>query len=100
VKTADDVETGVQVHIAEEMKRYETLQVVSSVFSTLLIASMIWGIYRFERRRAADMQLVASANTDLQAALNEVKTIRGIIPICSYCKKIRDKEGLFQLLRI
>jgi hypothetical protein len=31
----------------------------------------------------------------LKAALNEVETLRGIIPICSYCKKIRDDDGLW-----
>ncbi|MEI7997772.1 MAG: PAS domain S-box protein [Methylococcaceae bacterium] len=29
----------------------------------------------------------------LQLALEEVRTLRGIVPICSYCKKIRDDEG-------
>jgi PAS domain-containing protein len=29
----------------------------------------------------------------LQQALDEVKTLRGIVPICSYCKKIRDDTG-------
>lgn len=31
--------------------------------------------------------------TDLQKALDEVKTLRGLIPICSGCKKIRDDLG-------
>ena len=30
---------------------------------------------------------------ELQKALNEIKTLRGILPICSYCKKIRDDKG-------
>jgi len=30
---------------------------------------------------------------DLQKALSEVKTLRGLIPICSHCKKIRDDKG-------
>jgi PAS domain S-box-containing protein len=30
---------------------------------------------------------------ELQAALAEVKTLRKILPICSYCKKIRDDEN-------
>ena len=30
---------------------------------------------------------------ELQNALAEIKTLRGILPICSYCKKIRDDEG-------
>ncbi len=32
-------------------------------------------------------------NAELQSALSEIKTLRGILPICSFCKKIRDKEG-------
>ncbi len=29
----------------------------------------------------------------LQAALHEIKTLRGILPVCAYCKKIRDDKG-------
>ena len=30
---------------------------------------------------------------ELQKALSEVKTLQGFLPICSYCKKIRDDKG-------
>jgi hypothetical protein len=30
---------------------------------------------------------------DLQAALEECKVLRGILPICATCKKIRDEQG-------
>jgi hypothetical protein len=30
---------------------------------------------------------------ELQNALSEIKTLRGIVPICASCKKIRDDEG-------
>jgi PAS domain S-box-containing protein len=33
---------------------------------------------------------------ELQTALAEVKTLRGIIPICTQCKKIRDDDGYWQ----
>ena len=33
---------------------------------------------------------------DLQSALAEIKELRGIFPICSNCKKIRDDEGYWQ----
>lgn len=29
----------------------------------------------------------------LETALSEVRTLRGLLPICSSCKKIRDQEG-------
>jgi ABC-type nitrate/sulfonate/bicarbonate transport system substrate-binding protein len=44
------------------------------------------------RRREIEIvreQLVSN----LQEAIKEIKTLRGILPICSYCKKIRDDKG-------
>lgn len=32
----------------------------------------------------------------LQNAIEEIKTLRGIIPICAHCKKIRDDQGYWQ----
>lgn len=32
-------------------------------------------------------------NTQLQQALNEVKQLSGLLPICSWCKRIRDERG-------
>jgi two-component system, sensor histidine kinase LadS len=36
---------------------------------------------------------VAERTRDLREALDNVQTLRGMIPICSHCKKIRDDEG-------
>lgn len=33
------------------------------------------------------------ANEELKRAMEEIKTLRGIIPICASCKKIRDDNG-------
>ncbi|HSO17864.1 MAG TPA: hypothetical protein VLT88_00305, partial [Desulfosarcina sp.] len=30
---------------------------------------------------------------ELQKAIGEIKTLRGILPICAHCKKIRDDQG-------
>jgi PAS domain S-box-containing protein len=40
---------------------------------------------------AENLALIAK----LQKALDEVDTLRGIIPICSYCKKVRDDQGFW-----
>ncbi|HYJ47706.1 MAG TPA: PAS domain S-box protein, partial [Pyrinomonadaceae bacterium] len=37
---------------------------------------------------------------ELQTALAEVKTLRGILPICMHCKKIRDDEGAWRQLEV
>ena len=47
-----------------------------------------------ERKRVeADRERLIN---ELSNALAEVKTLRGFIPICSSCKKIRDDEGYWQ----
>jgi hypothetical protein len=37
---------------------------------------------------------------ELKQTLNEVKILRGILPICSYCKKIRDDQGYWNQLEL
>ena len=39
---------------------------------------------------------LAARNKELTEALAEVKQLRGILPICSYCKKIRDDKDYWQ----
>jgi DNA-binding NtrC family response regulator len=34
--------------------------------------------------------------TELQAALAQIKTLRGLLPICMYCKRIRDDKQYWQ----
>ena len=34
----------------------------------------------------------------LEEALNQVKTLKGLLPICSHCKKIRDDKGYWNQL--
>ncbi len=33
---------------------------------------------------------------ELQKAISEIKTLSGLLPICSHCKKIRDDSGYWQ----
>lgn len=51
------------------------------------------GIFRdISKRKAAEEErerLIA----ELQAALAEVKTLSGLLPVCGWCKKIRDDSG-------
>lgn len=37
-------------------------------------------------------------NIELQKSIEMIKTLRGLIPICSHCKKIRNDEGFWQRL--
>ena len=41
---------------------------------------------------------VIARTAELQAALDAIKTLQGIIPICASCKKIRDDKGAWNQL--
>ena len=48
-------------------------------------------------QRISDLQdSLARRIKELQAAMDQIKTLKGIIPICSYCKKIRDDKNYWQ----
>jgi hypothetical protein len=56
-------------------------------------------------RRLAEAKL-AQAHVDrelvigeLREALNNVKTLSGLLPICAWCKKVRTDEGYYQTNR-
>lgn len=45
------------------------------------------------RARFDDLMALRRVNAELEAALAHVKTLRGLLPICAACKKIRDDRG-------
>ncbi len=58
---------------------------------TQQLEGFITDITESKNLEAANQKAIA----DLQQALSEIKVLRGIIPICSSCKKIRDDKGLW-----
>lgn len=48
-------------------------------------------------RKVVDLQASLSGRiAELQVALAQIKTLQGILPICMYCKKIRDDKQYWQ----
>lgn len=41
---------------------------------------------------------VQEKTKDLQEALDNIKTLKGLVPICAHCKKIRDDQGYWNRL--
>ena len=65
---------------------------VISVLLTWLTWSLVTGRERAIRALQEREQLIA----ELQKALAEIKTLHGILPICSVCKKIRDDKDAWK----
>lgn len=69
------------------------------VASALLIGLLI-RFNRKERERAGELARANGAleatNARLQQTLAEVRTLKGLIPICASCKRIRDDQGYWE----
>jgi phosphoserine phosphatase RsbU/P len=48
------------------------------------------------RRIAELQQSLTDRVRDLEAALSNVRQLQGLLPICTYCKKIRDDQNYWQ----
>ncbi len=53
---------------------------------SLLVASL-------ETQRRKAIRSLEAINQRLQLALDEIRTLRGVLPICMHCKQIRDANG-------
>jgi PAS domain S-box-containing protein len=51
-----------------------------------------------ERKKAETA--LQEKNLELQQAMNQIKTLRGIVPICMNCKKIRDDQGYWNQVEV
>jgi hypothetical protein len=62
-------------------------------------AGICLGARRLEhhiKTRATAEENLFHANVEIQKALDQIKTLKGFLPICSCCKKIRDDQGSWQ----
>lgn len=68
----------------------------------LIGAGALWLGMAFIRKRVKERENAEQERDryveKLKQALSEVKTLGGLLPICSYCKKIRDDKGYWNQL--
>jgi PAS domain S-box-containing protein len=72
-----------------------TAEVSSSLFE-IGDKKVIQGIVRDITERKLGEKEREKFIKELQEVLKEIKTLRGILPLCSYCKKIRDDKGYWE----
>ena len=79
------------VAISRHHEKWEIDEIIA-VALFMVFALAVFSIRRLIEIRRANAVLLASYS-DLQKALVKIKELKGIIPICSGCKKIRDDGG-------
>lgn len=63
---------------------------VANAVRIVVFVSISAMIALLDSRRRQAMRSLATTNQTLRTALDEIKTLRGILPICSYCKRIES----------
>ncbi len=86
IETAKHSDTGeIRWHLTSKIPLFDNQKKVTGIVG---IARDITEQKRAEEERERLL-------TELQKTLNEVKTLRGLLPICASCKKIRDDKGFW-----
>jgi len=63
-------------------------------------AAVSWNLRHLKRQQFAALEREAALRVGLEASMAEVKTLRGILPICSHCKKVRNDAGYWQQVEV
>jgi hypothetical protein len=89
--------------------KYEEPEELEEIIVVILVLSFAFAIFSWRRwrdliiesnKRMETEALLLKERDRLQKALDEIKTLRGIVPICSSCKRIRNDKGYWQQVEV
>ena len=84
----------------QSMYVYSLEEGLRFLISLLLVSLIAFGLEasreKYGRMLTANRSRLLEEKQNLEKALKEIKTLSGLVPICSNCKKIRDDEGYWQ----
>ena len=83
---ADAFSAGAMDYIVKPVRKIELLTRVQSALKLK---------FEMDCRKAREAEL-KKKNEELEKAAEEIKLLQGFIPVCAYCKKIRDMKGMWQ----
>lgn len=87
-------------YIAHQKAKLLTLTIFDINKSKRILKSEIEDRRIMEKNLRDKTKQLEDKNKELTKALNEVKTLSGLIPICSSCKKIRDDKGYWNQVEV
>jgi hypothetical protein len=79
---------------------YERGHILRFLFSFVFVVVLAYALEASRSRMSAllsaEQQALATETIRLEAALRDIKTLSGLLPMCAHCKKIRDEAGRWQ----
>ena len=74
--------------------------IVAFVVANVLGSIIARQVHYWKRQQFIAMLRQTELRVRLEQALAEIKTLRGILPICSHCKSVRDDTGYWQQVEV
>jgi DNA-binding response OmpR family regulator len=96
---SEDIVKGFQVGAVDYVtKPFHAPELLVRVRTHIELTKARKTIQQHNRELARKNDALERMNADLKRALERIKTLEGILPICSYCNKIRDEKGTWKQL--
>jgi len=70
----------------------------AGLVQVVVFGAVSWLVASLEKQRRRAICSLEEANQKLVTSLHEIKILRGILPICSYCKRIRTEDEAWSQL--
>lgn len=93
----------VYYNIEPTLAKYRRLFVNSNILLSIIAIALLSGILFTFNKANSNIKVkneienaLIKKTEDLEYAEKEISALQGIVPICSYCKKVRDDEGFWQ----
>jgi integral membrane sensor domain MASE1 len=74
----------------------ENLMRAQAALCVIVVSLLVLANTVADRTRAEQQKIKVIG--ELEQALSEIKTLQGLIPLCAWCKKIRDDQGFWRRL--
>ncbi len=84
---------GGAYHMVPEARVALFTLMISSLLVEAALAGLTVRLKTMTQALRQSKQSLENSNTQLKSALDEVKELRGFLPICAWCKNIRDVSG-------
>jgi tetratricopeptide (TPR) repeat protein len=91
-RNAERLEREAELH-EENVRRGAAERNLALLVAVLLLVTTGMALYGFRNKRNSERRLRQQAE-DLEQALTQVRTLRGLLPLCAWCHvRVRDDEG-------
>ncbi|MBN2103783.1 response regulator [bacterium] len=95
--TSEHLELALEAGAVDYIRKpLDPIELLARIRTVLQLSESFKKVKEQKQQLQDQNQLLEKKQTELQQALENIKTLRGLIPICVHCKKVRDDEGFWK----